>query len=380
MGLGATLMPTVLTSCKKDELLNVTFSGKVLIIGAGAAGLMAGYILNRYGIDFQILEASSTFGGRVKKTTTFADFPIDLGAEWLHDKPSTFARLIDDENAQGSVDLIPYNPSFVQRWNGSALQTFNVVGNVYGEYKFKHTTWHDFFADYIEPSISNKIVYNCPVIDIDYSGSGVVVTNNNIDSFTADKVLVTVPTAILKSNMINFNPALPADKISALNNAEMPDGIKVFMEFSQRFYPDILSMPAAGGNTEKIFYDAAFKKNSNRHILALFNVGDSASEYTSMVTEQDIINRILEELDEIFDGQATQYYVKHIIQNWSAEPYVQGSYTFFTDENNTVATLKKSLNSKVYFAGEALSTEAGATVHGAGLYAKEVIEGILTGG
>ena len=80
LGLGALLAPSLLTSCKKDEL-QVNFSGKVLIIGAGAAGLIAGYTLQRYGIDFEIIEASSVYGGRIQRNSTLADFPIDMGAE-----------------------------------------------------------------------------------------------------------------------------------------------------------------------------------------------------------------------------------------------------------------------------------------------------------
>jgi monoamine oxidase len=40
--------------------------------------------LNQRGIQVQILEALSVFGGRMKRVTDFADFPIPTGAEWLH--------------------------------------------------------------------------------------------------------------------------------------------------------------------------------------------------------------------------------------------------------------------------------------------------------
>ena len=52
---------TTLTSCDKEEVPagSGNFEGKVLIIGAGAAGLTAGYLLKQRGIDFSIIEASS---------------------------------------------------------------------------------------------------------------------------------------------------------------------------------------------------------------------------------------------------------------------------------------------------------------------------------
>ena len=56
---------------------------KILIVGAGVAGITAGHILAEHGVDFEIFEASATYGGRVRKVDDFVDFPIDLGAEWI---------------------------------------------------------------------------------------------------------------------------------------------------------------------------------------------------------------------------------------------------------------------------------------------------------
>ena len=382
MGIGTLLAPTLLTSCKKeDDPLQVNFTGKVLVIGAGSAGLMAGYLLKRHNIDFQILEASSVYGGRVKKTTTFADFPIDIGAEWVHDSPSVFATLIDDDSVNGSIDLIPYNPDTVYTWNGSSLTRLNLGTAFYGELKFKHSTWYDFFEQYIVPGIADKILYNSPVTAIDYTSDKILVTTSS-GTLEADKVLVTVPTTILQSNAITFTPALPQSKANALDSMSMPDGIKVFMEFSEKFYPDVLTFNAGtgGSSDEKIFYDAAFKKNTSRNVLGLFTIGTPASAYTNLSTEAEIIEKVLGELDTIFDGKATQTYQKHIIQNWSAEPYIQGSYTFFEgSESSLQDTIREPLDSKVYFAGESLHANASATVHGAGQSGMEVTRTILQG-
>ncbi|MCP4124833.1 MAG: NAD(P)-binding protein [Bacteroidetes bacterium] len=144
LGLGASLMPGFMVSCKKDDMLDMNFSGSVLIIGAGSAGLMAGYTLNRYGIDFKILEASAVFGGRVKMADSFTDFPIDVGAEWVHGRPTVFSELIDDGPVTGSIDLIPYRPGTVYTWNNGSLHQHNWVGSFYGDYKFKSSTWYQF--------------------------------------------------------------------------------------------------------------------------------------------------------------------------------------------------------------------------------------------
>ena len=75
---------------------DVRFEGKAVVVGAGASGLAAGYLLDRYGVDFEILEANDRYGGRVKRDDDLADFPIDLGAEWIHQDPVVLADLVDD--------------------------------------------------------------------------------------------------------------------------------------------------------------------------------------------------------------------------------------------------------------------------------------------
>lgn len=382
-GLGALALPQLLTSCKKKEL-NVTFDGKVLIIGAGAAGLMAGHLLHQHGIDFTILEARSRFGGRVIRDQALADFPIDLGAEWVHDSPDIFSKMIHNPNTQGTIDLVPYNPTHMQFWLNGQLSTLNVAGSVYGEYKFKRSTWYGFFEEYIVPDIESKIIYNTPIANIDYSNGTVQVSDTNqVNLFNADKVLVTVPINVLKSGMIQFTPALPQVKLNALDDGNMPDGIKVFMEFSENFYPDILaynSMTGNDGNGEIIYYNAAFKKESNKNILALFTVGSNATQYTSLGSDQEIIDYILSQLDEIFDGKPTQTLMNSVVQNWSAEQYTQGSYNYFGNDNTSMAAMNEPIDAKVYFSGEALHEDSSATVQGAGLHAIGVIEKILQGG
>ena len=77
--LGVSLpLQSSLFACAGDEPSPSDFSGDVLIIGAGPAGMASGYLLAQKGINFQILEAGPTYGGRIKHTRSFVDFPISL--------------------------------------------------------------------------------------------------------------------------------------------------------------------------------------------------------------------------------------------------------------------------------------------------------------
>ncbi|MDG1334351.1 MAG: NAD(P)/FAD-dependent oxidoreductase [Crocinitomicaceae bacterium] len=368
-GLGLSLMPTLLQSCQKDDL-TVNFQGKVLIIGAGSAGMMAAYTLQQFGIDFEIIEAGANFGGRVKKITNFVDFPVDLGAEWLHDDPETLGEMINDPNANGTVDMISYQPESIMSWDGNSLTQLNTGSQFYREYKFKNTTWHDFFEDFIVPSIASKMHLNEPVSSIEYNGSQVSVTTTNNTVFNGDRVIVTVPVPILQQELITFTPALPSATTNQINAIDFPPGIKVFLKFSNRFYPDICSVDTLVPG-EKIYFDGAFKKGANDHMLTLFYVSESASELTEL-SDADIFTSVMTELDQMFDGKATQYYLDHVIQNWSNEAFIQGSHSH--SGSGSIAPVQN-----VYFAGEAFTDGASSTVHGAGFSGRDIARAILQG-
>ena len=71
---------------------------KVIIIGAGFAGLAAAYKLHQRKIDFVILEARNRIGGRVFSHTIDADekLVVELGGEWVGKSHERMIALCDE--------------------------------------------------------------------------------------------------------------------------------------------------------------------------------------------------------------------------------------------------------------------------------------------
>ena len=359
------LLTSIFSSCKKDVEISTpttepttttpsTFDGKVLIVGAGAAGLAAAKKLEEAEIAYQILEATDHYGGRIQKDEDFADFPIDLGAEWIHTDKSILNELIGSSEPEPDVKTFLYQPTDVYEFDGTNYEQIPVFlmeifyADYFKEYKFKNTTWYDYISENFAQPVEQNIVYNAKVSTIDYSGEQVIVTTEDGTEYTADKVISTVSVGVLKSNFINFIPALPATQIAAINSIEFLPGLKLFMKFSEKFYPDVISCETATG--EKTYYDAAYQKEANDHVLGLLSTGASTEEYYQLANSQAIVDAVLAELDGIYNGAASQAYTgEYILKDWGQPVNVLGSWT--SPSEACPEDLKISPEDKVYFAG-----------------------------
>jgi monoamine oxidase len=180
----------------------------------------------------------------------------------------------------------------------------------------------------------------------------------------------------LKAGAIRFDPALPEDQVRALSGLTFGEGFKVFLKFSERFYPDILMtqsrVSALSDSWDgKIYYDAMFGKGASDHVLGLFTASQTPLR-RARLGQEALIADVVAELDEIFGGAATPLLREARAQNWTQEPRIQGSYSMAYDyaEKDSIAEIFAPLGGRVHFAGEALGGDAQSTVHGAALSAR----------
>jgi|TARA_B110000259_G_scaffold188039_1_gene244597 monoamine oxidase len=359
------------------------YDGKVIIVGAGAAGLAAAKVLEQNNIDYIILEATNRYGGRLKKDTTLADFPIDIGAEWLHSAPITLNKLKGKQGEVIDEDLIPYHLYSTASWDGKEYKINpqwenNFIYNFLPESKFKNSTWYDFVDANIAKTVKHKIIFNSPVKGIDYSNNKVIVKTKNGEIYKADRVLVTVSIGVLKSNMITFKPVINEKKKKAIESITFHPGFKVAMKFSEKFYPDAITCKVEDG--EKGFYDMAFKKDTQTNVLGFLCMGNETQRYYDLNSEQEIISSLIEELDKMFNGKASATYSgEYILENWSQYEFTQGTWTqAIQEKKSNLKVLNLPLDNKVYFAGEINDPCQQMGVPGAVLSGYHSIDKLLT--
>lgn len=413
LGIGSLL----LSSCEKLGLLRPKrFKGKVIVIGGGAAGVYATYLFKQQGIDVTLLEASDTIGGRMGKLLGFADYPIDLGAQWMHGRSSIVGEIVANGNVQVTIDDTEYSywfqnqmltslPKDISIFEGEDLPDVSftqyatdkgfssdyqaIVESLAGDYgadasdlsvkmtNFEETNWssgdgdYKFKETYFDTIISNfgnqiaSLVKTQSIVNkIDYTQDQVTVSCANGQVYAADKVLITVPITVLQSADIQFNPILPISKTIAFSKIGMGPGMKVFLKFSSKFFADNIY----GGSVCAAYFNDDIGKVTNDFVLIAFVMGDQAASLSALPNDTAIVSALMAELDLMYNGLATSNFIDAFVQDYSKNPFIRGAYSYskIGIEETSRTTASQSIDNKLFFAGEAMNLNGHhQTVHGA---------------
>lgn len=199
---------------------------------------------------------------------------------------------------------------------------------------------------------------------IDWSPDGVAVTTEN-GRFDGDGAVVTLPLGVLRDGGIQFSPDLPGVKREAIHRLRMGVLDKAVLRFSRAFWPEAGNFAYLSATPGE--WPAFVNLNSvlGAPCLMGFAAGSWAREMEGR-PEEEVRARVVEIVRLMF-GSGTPEPEAFLRTRWAHDPFTLGSYSFIpvgSGPEDRMA-LAEPVGERLFFAGEATSTDYPATVHGA---------------
>jgi monoamine oxidase len=204
------------------------------------------------------------------------------------------------------------------------------------------------------------------VQSIDYSDAQSIQVKTNQKTFTGTHLIVTLPLGVLKANTVQFIPELPEDKRTAIAQLGMGLLNKHFLRFDKVFWDKSFDWHEyLHGEKGKWTEWVSFAKVNDTPVL----LGFSAAKRARMMekwTDAQIQAEAMEALRDMF-GSSVPEPVAHQFTRWSQDPFAYGSYSFNAvgSGNDDRVALSRPIDNRVFWAGEACSSQYPGTVHGA---------------
>lgn len=400
----------------------------VLIVGAGAAGWAAARKLVSAGLQVLMLEARPRIGGRIQTLHT-QDFPVDLGAEFVHEgaretlkilgpekirmlsekhsgywrgkrldlsnfwkkalpllkrmKPQNpdrsvadflreVDRELDDFEKAMLVDYIEgFNATDVFEMSESALASEEGVTGVNrnGKVINGYDSLFDSFRR-LQESSHFELLLNCHVRRIEWK-LGEVKVISEFEGTTrtdyAQATILTVPTPILANQNIYFYPAID-EKVKAAAGIPMGTVYKVVMTFKESPWdtPDDLEFVHS---PELVFGTRWLWGCFDSKSLVSWSGGHRAGRLIGRSVDE-ISAKALSDLEEscnISKSRLNKIVKAMDMHDWTADPLSQGAYSYVkVGAHGARESLAESIAHTLYFAGEATMADGSAgTVQGA---------------
>lgn len=400
---------------------------RILIIGAGAAGLAAAAELHALGFDdVAILEARDRIGGRLWTDVIGGGIPVDLGASWIHgvdgnpitaiargnsiathptdydnnvvhfhnvERPSPSVRRVlrrfwrlaerqPDTNLQSTYEQIlrtaPLTASdrhyleyllntMAEHEHAADLRNLSLEsirgGDAYGGDDAVFPGGYGQIADVLADGLDIRLLE--AVTEIDYAGTDIVLTTAGGATLEATRVVVTVALGMLKRNLISFLPALPPRKRSAIDGLEMGVLNKTCLLFDDVFWDkDVELIGYVSAQRGQWAETLNLFPYTGHPILMMFNAGAHGARIEQL-SDEEIVAQALAALAGIHGVIPPP--TDALTTRWRSDPWTWGSYSYVPAGSSyqRYAELSEPVGDKLFFAGEATHVEYPSTVHGA---------------
>jgi polyamine oxidase len=230
---------------------------RVVVVGAGIAGLTTASRLRRAGIPCLVLEARDRIGGRLH-TVDLAGVPVDLGGSWIHHPIGNPLSSLCDEYgiARDPGDPMPsltaYDRVERRRLDRAEVETFCRLafdGFAEAVETLRDRLGPDATAlDAIEAYVAERQFVGAvarrvrqglratEVVSVEVVADGIRVTCADGSVETGSHAVVTVPLGVLKRGRPRFDPSLPTPVRVAVDALGFGRYEKIALRFESAFW------------------------------------------------------------------------------------------------------------------------------------------------
>ncbi|XP_078481098.1 lysine-specific histone demethylase 2 [Ciona intestinalis] len=462
---GALQLPRSVGNLKEGTLPKVYSNQKVVVIGAGPAGIAAARQLHNFGCEVVCLEARLRLGGRVDDDWSLDGVCVGRGAQIINGcvnnplalvsqqldlkmhrllprcdlydahkvatksralvKPVSvhcdkrmdfhFNALLDiivewrqaqqDNAADCSLGekiqeahqewikqsglnfteleerLLNFHIGNLEFACGASLDKVSAFhwdqNEVFAQFSGDHTfVQYGFGTQLSAIAYGLDIRFEQPVTDIIYNNSmSKVEIKTKSETYEADRVLITVPLAVLRSGSIQFEPPLPPAKVASMNRLGCGCIEKIGILFPKRFwdskmdganYFGYVPLSADEKGFFTVFYDVPYPQGEDSKVLMSVISGDCVDAAKKM-KDKEILDIALSVLRNVFSEKEVPEPSSYFVTRWNEDPYSQMAYSFVKKggSGEDYDEIAKSVAGRLFFAGEGTNRHFPQTVTGA---------------
>ena len=334
----------------------------VAIIGGGLSGLYAAYLLEQKGIDYILLEARDTLGGRILASkllkNSALEQPIsqhsgsenaqevdsfDLGPSWFWpDYQPQLGDLVNElqletfaqfEEGDMMVERAPNEPAVRMQGYKSSPPSMRLVGGMVALIN----------ALYRRLDVP-KIVTGQIVRRLHRTGEHIEITSEDtsgqVTTWRAQHVLLALPPRLVEDS-ITFEPSLPSDMITQWRNTAtwMAPHAKYFAVYDTAFWREQgLSGAARSSQGPMVEIHDASSMGGNGALFGFIGVPASVRQ---SVSEDVLKAHCRAQLVRLFGEQADTPKAEYL-KDWSQDKFTATTADASSDGQHTVAPVSKA--------------------------------------